>query len=208
MKRDGYRCIATGIRDFYDLTVDQHGSEAIYRTQACHIFRRAVAEFDVDDPTNKTVCLLATTFNLCLITLHYHQIQSALSTLDILSHYASLPQGTIEEIISLIDYPSNGFTLECNAHVGFDLFAWSFVEVPDVSCCRWCVQPSLNWNKFDRPQTPTKSSITQFGTVSSATVKGVSSRSEIAAPSIRSYPHLTRSSEVLDPVMLAMRYSK
>jgi hypothetical protein len=40
---------------------------------------------------------------------------------------------TIEDIASIIDDPSNGMTLEANAHRGIDDFAWSLKKVDNVS---------------------------------------------------------------------------
>jgi len=62
-----------------------------------------------------------------------------LTTFDILRHYASLPATTIEDIAKVIDDPSNGMTLESNAHVGFDDYAWSLREVQDVSGYQPCL---------------------------------------------------------------------
>ncbi|KAF9505838.1 hypothetical protein BS47DRAFT_487664 [Hydnum rufescens UP504] len=111
LKRDGYRCVATGEAD-----VDHPGPlssdeefESI-STEGCHILWGAIALLD----QNKTYL-------------------SALSTLDILRHYASLPAMTIEDIASVINDPSNGMTLCANARDGFDSFAWSLKMVDNVS---------------------------------------------------------------------------
>jgi hypothetical protein len=63
------------------------------------------------------------------------QYLSALTTFDILRHYASLPVTIIEieDIAKIIDDPSNGMTLEPNVHVGFDDYDWSLKDVKDVS---------------------------------------------------------------------------
>ncbi|KAF9507273.1 hypothetical protein BS47DRAFT_1321384 [Hydnum rufescens UP504] len=110
LKRDGYRCVATGKID-----VDHPGplspqeEEETIGTVGCHILRRAIAVFD----RNKTYL-------------------SALSTFDILRHYASMPMMTIEDIASIIDDPSNGMTLRGDAHKGFDNFAWSLRKVDNI----------------------------------------------------------------------------
>ncbi|KAF9512275.1 hypothetical protein BS47DRAFT_1465878 [Hydnum rufescens UP504] len=80
------------------------------KTNASHILRRAIAVYDAHDPDSRTS-------------------RSALVTLDILRHYASLPEKFVEEIGSIIDDPSNGMTLQYDAHVGFDDFRWSLRAV-------------------------------------------------------------------------------
>ncbi|KAF9512265.1 hypothetical protein BS47DRAFT_1394394 [Hydnum rufescens UP504] len=108
LKRDGYQCVVTGLRDkSHPLSPP---SQNPIKANASHIFRRAIAVYDGDDPDSKTS-------------------RSALVTLDILRHYASLPDNFVESIASIIDDPSNGMTLEYNAHVGFDDFGWSLRAV-------------------------------------------------------------------------------
>jgi hypothetical protein len=77
-------------------------------------------------------------------------------TFDILRHYASLPEKTVEDIAKVIDHPENGMTLELNAHLGFDKFAWS-LKMKDVSCNEvFCASQRF---KFVRQQTCTTSYI-------------------------------------------------
>ncbi|KAF9512270.1 hypothetical protein BS47DRAFT_1363277 [Hydnum rufescens UP504] len=108
LKRDGYQCVVTGLRDKSHPLFPP--SQNPIKTNASHIFRRAIAVYDGDDPDSRTS-------------------RSALVTLDILRHYASLPDNFVENIASIIDDPSNGMTLEYNAHFGFDEFGWSLRAV-------------------------------------------------------------------------------
>ena len=61
-------------------------------------------------------------------------------TFDILRNYANLPVETLQDLANIIDDPSNGMSLETNAHAGFDEFRWSLQET-DVSTqtffCFW-----------------------------------------------------------------------
>jgi hypothetical protein len=60
--------------------------------------------------------------------IHLIQYLSALTTFDILRNYADLPIKSIEDIVDVIDDPTNGLALEANAHNGFDRFRWSLKE--------------------------------------------------------------------------------
>jgi HNH endonuclease len=52
----------------------------------------------------------------------------------------------VEEIRSIIDDPSNGMTLESNAHFGFDDFRWSLRAVEGVSNYYEIIIPPSAWN--------------------------------------------------------------
>jgi hypothetical protein len=56
------------------------------------------------------------------------QYRSALTTFDILRHYAAMPIKDIEDIASIIDDVSNGTTLQSDVHIVFDNFKWSLRE--------------------------------------------------------------------------------
>ena len=49
---------------------------------------------------------------------------SATTTFDILANYARLPNETFEDLQNNLDDPSNGMSLESNAHKSFDMFYW------------------------------------------------------------------------------------
>ncbi len=53
-------------------------------------------------------------------------------TFDILRNYANLPVETLQDLANIIDDPSNGMSLQLDAHAGFDEFRWSLQET-DVS---------------------------------------------------------------------------
>ncbi|KAL6300640.1 hypothetical protein BKA93DRAFT_511312 [Sparassis latifolia] len=115
MKRDGYRCVVSGAPD---ITFPDYPEDRIHEvvfTQACHIIRRAVAEFDPPESANKESYL------------------SALTTFDILRNYASVPIANIADFHEALDDPSNGITMNFAAHQGFDTFAWCLkaTEVPN-----------------------------------------------------------------------------
>jgi hypothetical protein len=55
LKRDGYQCVVTGLRDKSHPLFPP--SQNPVKTKASHIFRRAIAVYDGDDPENKTVRL-------------------------------------------------------------------------------------------------------------------------------------------------------
>jgi hypothetical protein len=57
LKRDGYRCVATGLHDVHDPKW-QPDHDVYIETQACPILRRAVGVFDASDPGSAEVCLL------------------------------------------------------------------------------------------------------------------------------------------------------
>jgi hypothetical protein len=59
---------------------------------------------------------------------HLVQYISALTTFDILRHYADLPIESIEDTANVIDDPSNGLALQKDVHNGFDRFRWSLKE--------------------------------------------------------------------------------
>ncbi|KAF9512267.1 hypothetical protein BS47DRAFT_1394396 [Hydnum rufescens UP504] len=111
VERDGYQCVVTGLRDKSHSVFPP--SRNPITTNAGHILRRAVVVYDGHDPDSRTS-------------------RSVLVTLDILRHYASLPETFVEEIGSIIDDPSNGMTVEYNARVGFDDFGWSLRAAPNT----------------------------------------------------------------------------
>jgi len=55
-------------------------------------------------------------------------------------------------IVKVIDDPSNGITLESNAHVWFDDYAWSLGEVQDVSNHQQCLPLHLTEPKSPEPE--------------------------------------------------------
>ena len=54
----------------------------------------------------------------------YIQYKSALTTFDILVNFTRLSAQTLQELSEELDNPSNGMTLEGNAHLAFDNFDW------------------------------------------------------------------------------------
>ena len=54
----------------------------------------------------------------------YIQYQSAVTTFDILLNFTRLPVKTVEELSAQLNHPSNGITLQKDAHDGFDGFEW------------------------------------------------------------------------------------
>lgn len=61
------------------------------------------------------------------------QYDSALVSFDILKNFANLEQRTINDLVKVIDDPSNGFLLEPQSHGGFDEYLWSLSPKPGVS---------------------------------------------------------------------------
>jgi len=112
LKCDGYRCAVTGRPDINHPSLPLEEEDEMIKTAGCHILPRAIGISDINQRSQSYL--------------------SALTTLHILHHYASLPEKTIEDIAKIIDDPSNGMTLECNAHFGFDNFAWSLKEVKNI----------------------------------------------------------------------------
>jgi hypothetical protein len=55
LKRDGYQCVVTGLRDISHPLF--HRSQNQIKTNASHIFRRAIAAYDAHDPDSRTVRL-------------------------------------------------------------------------------------------------------------------------------------------------------
>ncbi|RDB17618.1 hypothetical protein Hypma_001069 [Hypsizygus marmoreus] len=104
LKRDGYQCIVTGVRDLaFPVHLQPGVPPPFFPLEGCHIIRRAVAVFNREDPD---------------------QYLSALTTWDILRNFAQLLPVNIEDLRDLIDAPPNGFLLQHDAHNGFDRFAW------------------------------------------------------------------------------------
>lgn len=106
--RDGYRCVVTGRYDAKHPQVPPEDLKRRVDLEASHILHRAVAVFKKSSNNEEYL--------------------SALTTFDILRHYADLPIKNIEDIAHIIDDPSNGIALQADAHKGFDKFRWSLKE--------------------------------------------------------------------------------
>ncbi|KAF5319241.1 hypothetical protein D9619_008704 [Psilocybe cf. subviscida] len=104
IKRDGYECVLTGFQDL----AHPHPVEEIFTAGlvAAHILPSmgAVGQFDEDHNSDF--------------------YKSALTTFDILVNYTHLPVRTLEQLRDELDGPSNGMTLERNAHGAFNRFDW------------------------------------------------------------------------------------
>jgi HNH endonuclease len=127
--------------------------------------------------------------------------------LDILRHCASIPVITIEDIASIIDDPSNGMTLEANAHKVFDHFAWSLKMVDNASS-----SSQVCFVLHPISQTPNTYNIVVHRPRGLGLGIGTKRRHHITFQNFTArYTeeplHLAKSNEILDPVMLETRYS-
>ncbi|GBE81607.1 hypothetical protein SCP_0313360 [Sparassis crispa] len=115
LKRDDYRCVVSGAPDISFPDYPEDRVHEVVFTQACHIIQPAIADFDPPESANKKSYL------------------SALTTFDILRNYASVPIANIADFQETIHDPSNGITMNFDAHRGFDNFAWCLkaTEVPN-----------------------------------------------------------------------------
>jgi len=102
MVRDGYTCIVSGFQDLSH-PKPAEGTPRV-RLVGAHILRRAIGEFD-NDHNSKS-------------------FKSAVTTFDILVNFAHLSIQTLEELHGQLDNPSNGMTLQKDAHDAFDSFYW------------------------------------------------------------------------------------
>ncbi|KXN86444.1 hypothetical protein AN958_10100 [Leucoagaricus sp. SymC.cos] len=111
MRRDGYTCVLTGFQD----VSHPKPAKGIFKTRliVAHILRRSIGQFD-SDHNSKSVGHLST----------QSAFKSALTTFDILVNFTRLPVQELGELQNAIDDPSNGMTIESNAHYAFDSFDW------------------------------------------------------------------------------------
>ncbi|KAF8157156.1 hypothetical protein B0H34DRAFT_712505, partial [Crassisporium funariophilum] len=102
-KRDGYKCVVTGIISYEHPRRRQLNQVAV-TLESSHILCRALGNFK-GGPTSQSY-------------------KSALITFDILVNFTGLLVENLEDLGDLIDHPTNGMLLEYNAHDGFDRFKW------------------------------------------------------------------------------------
>ncbi|KAF8076877.1 hypothetical protein FPV67DRAFT_1473008, partial [Lyophyllum atratum] len=106
LMRDGYTCVLTGYQD----SSHPKRAQGIPKVPlvGAHILRRAIGEFDKDHNSKS--------------------FKSAVTTFDILVNFTRLPVQTLEELHDKLDHPSNGLTLQHDAHDAFDDFNWCLKE--------------------------------------------------------------------------------
>ncbi|KAF8076872.1 hypothetical protein FPV67DRAFT_1472998 [Lyophyllum atratum] len=102
MMRDGYTCVLTGFQD----SSHPKRAQGIPKVPlvGAHILRRAIGQFDKDHNSKS--------------------FKSAMTTFDILVRFTCLSVQTLEELHDQLGNPSNGLTLEINAHDAFDRYNW------------------------------------------------------------------------------------
>ncbi|KDR73281.1 hypothetical protein GALMADRAFT_251878 [Galerina marginata CBS 339.88] len=110
IKRDRYECVLTGTQD----VAHPKPVAGIYtaRLYITHILQRALGEFDTDQNSDS--------------------YKSAATTLDILSNFTRLPAQTLEELSVHLDEPSNGMTLQSDAHYAFERFDWCLKQTMET----------------------------------------------------------------------------
>ena len=122
LQRDGYQCLVTG---WYEIKqVSKNFKAAKAELEAAHILKRAVAIFNDRQVGFLPHCHLIINQAACC------QRTSAFATWDIIRQYADWPDETLEDMMQLIDTPSNGFMLQHDYHNAFENFYWTLV--PEV----------------------------------------------------------------------------
>ena len=136
MKRDGYKCVVTGYKDFTHPKLDESDPEMYLH--ASHILRRAIGSYKNEHTSDSVGHLSVQSIAYRLPDLFYffRQFKSAVTTFDILRNFTRIPVEKLEDLHSELDDPSNGMMLQIDTHNSFDRFNWCLqkteVGVPSI----------------------------------------------------------------------------
>ena len=124
IRRDGYRCILTGVQDV--LRPNRVKGTCAVRLVVAHILHRALGRFDDDHNSDSVRHLLiqGREFADPGSSFFFIQYKSAVTTFDILRNFTRLSAQTLEQLTAELDNPLNGMTLQSDAHDAFDEFDW------------------------------------------------------------------------------------